>query len=83
VAQHVGRQIAAARRRAGLTQAELGERMGITQATISEMENTSSVLTDTLDRVASALGVQFIVGSGRNPKSRSQATIPWKRTHGR
>jgi transcriptional regulator with XRE-family HTH domain len=43
MAQHVGRQIAAARRHAGLTQAELGERMGITQATISEMENTSPV----------------------------------------
>lgn len=47
------------RRAAGLTQVQLSQRCGMPQSTISRIESgtTSGVDFDTLDRVASALGV--------------------------
>ena len=50
---------------AGLTQAELAERMGTTQSAIARMEGGGARPTlETLERVASAVGQELVVGIG-------------------
>lgn len=61
-AQQLGAIIRRARRKAGLTQAELGKKIGLRQATISKLEKGEpatriSTLLDTL----TALGLEVIV----------------------
>ncbi len=58
-----GRALARARRRAGLTQAELAKRIGTTQAAITRLETGRFLpAVRTLGRLAQALGVTFEVG---------------------
>ena len=55
--------IIAARRHAGLTQAELAERMGTTQSTIARLEGgKSKPSTTTLEKIASATGTELTIG---------------------
>jgi transcriptional regulator with XRE-family HTH domain len=52
---------------AGLTQAELAERMGTTQSAIARMEGGGTRPTlDTLERLATAVGADLVVGVGAN-----------------
>lgn len=55
-----GDKIRAARKRAGLTQKELGEKLGVTGSLIGIYEtDRRNPKNDTLERIASALGVSF------------------------
>lgn len=55
------------RSEAGLTQAELAERMGTTQSAIARMEGGGTRPTlDTLEKIASAVGADLVVGVGEN-----------------
>lgn len=68
----IGFELTAARRRAGLTQAEVAELMGTTQSAVSRVESGRSVPTiDFVDRYARALGVTIRLELGA-----SQDTIP-------
>lgn len=56
-----GEKIRAARKRAGLTQKELAEKLGVTGSLIGIYEtDRRKPKNDTLDRIASALGVPFV-----------------------
>jgi len=62
-----GQRIKAARKRAGLTQKELGERLGITYQTVAQWENDlRNPKYDTLERLADALDVplEVLLGIG-------------------
>jgi transcriptional regulator with XRE-family HTH domain len=51
----------------GLTQAELAERMGTTQSAIARIEGGGTRPTlDTLEKLATAVGADFVVGVGEN-----------------
>ena len=53
----IGEKIKKARKAAGLTQKELGERLGVQQATISSFEkNKTSIKVITAERIANAIG---------------------------
>lgn len=53
------------RTEAGLTQAELAQRMGTTQSAIARIEGGGSRPTlETLERLAAAVGKEFVVGVG-------------------
>lgn len=53
----IGEKIKKARKAAGLTQKELGERLGVQQATISAFEkNKTSIKVITAERIANAIG---------------------------
>lgn len=55
------------RTEAGLTQVELAERMGTTQSAIARMEGGGTRPTlDTLEKLASAVGADLVVGVGAN-----------------
>lgn len=55
------------RTEAGLTQAELAERIGTTQSAIARMEGGGTRPTlDTLEKIASAVGADLVVGVGEN-----------------
>ena len=55
------------RTEAGLTQAELATRMGTTQSAIARMEGGGARPTlETLERLASAIGAELVVGVGQN-----------------
>ena len=55
------------RTEAGLTQADLAERMGTTQSAIARMEGGASRPTlETLEKLATALGAELVVGVGEN-----------------
>ena len=55
-------EIAAARRRKGLTQAELARRLGTTQAAIARLERDGALpRMRTLQRLAEALGAKLVV----------------------
>ena len=57
----INRQIAAARKAAGLTQAQLAERIGLPQTRVSEMERGARPVTiPRLCAIAGALGLSFI-----------------------
>jgi len=52
---------------AGLTQLELAERMGTTQSAIARMEGGGTQPTlQTLEKLASAVGAELLVGVGEN-----------------
>ena len=54
----IGQRIAAARRRADISQAKLAEALGVTQQTIATLERrTSTPRSSTLVKIAEALGV--------------------------
>ena len=56
----IAERIRTARKNAGLTQRELGALLGVTQATVGQYENgTRNPKTETLQRFADALGVDF------------------------
>ncbi len=58
-----GRALAAARRRAGLTQAQVAEKIGTTQAAITRLESGRYLpLVDTMRRLAEALEIKFVIG---------------------
>lgn len=78
-----GRILREARRRAGLTQAELAERAGVFQPTVARIESRKRVpRVDTLDRLLEACGAQLIltrrlgVGVGREPIRRLLPLAP-------
>jgi transcriptional regulator with XRE-family HTH domain len=55
------------RTEAGLTQVELAQRMGTTQSAIARMEGGGTRPTlDTLEKLASAVGADLVVGVGAN-----------------
>src|SRR2546421_9344337 len=55
------------RTEAGLTQAELAKRMGTTQSAIARMEGGGTRPTlETLEKLATAVGAELIVGVGEN-----------------
>lgn len=55
------------RTEAGLTQAELADRIGTTQSAVARMEGGGTRPTlDTLEKVASAVGADLVVGVGTN-----------------
>lgn len=55
------------RTEAGLTQAELAQRMGTAQSAIARIEGGGSRPTlETLERLAAAVGKEFVVGVGDN-----------------
>ena len=55
------------RTEAGLTQAELASRMGTTQSAIARMEGGGTRPTlETLEKIASAVGAELVVGVGEN-----------------
>jgi transcriptional regulator with XRE-family HTH domain len=57
-----GRLLADARRRAGLTQADLAKRLAITQAAVAQLERSdSNPRLATLDRALRATGVELVV----------------------
>lgn len=74
-------RLKAAREKAGLTQAQLGEAVGMTQATISDLERGKSVSTAFNARIAEACGVSSIwleIGRGDmepRPANREPAAI--------
>ena len=53
--------LAEARRRAGLTQTQVGERLGISQADVSKLERRSDVRLSTLRDYAAAIGARLDV----------------------
>jgi transcriptional regulator with XRE-family HTH domain len=57
-----GRMLADARRRAGLTQADLAKRLTISQAAVAQLERAdSNPRLATLDRALRAVGVELVV----------------------
>jgi len=59
-----GKLLADARRRAGLTQAELARRLAISQAAVAQLERSdSNPRLATLDRALRATGVQLVVAT--------------------
>ncbi len=57
-----GRLLADARRRSGLTQAELAKRLGITQAAVAQLERSdANPRLATLDRALRATGNELVV----------------------
>jgi transcriptional regulator with XRE-family HTH domain len=63
-------QLRAARRRAGLTQAELARRTGTSQATISAYESgRKQPSIDTLHRLLAATGARLVIEPGHQPVS--------------
>lgn len=57
----IGELLAKRRKDKGLTQAEAGELIGVQKAMVSKIENGLSVNVDTINRLASALGVEPVV----------------------
>lgn len=61
-ARQIGAIIRRARRNAGLTQRELGQRIGLRQATVSKLEKGEpATRLSTLFDVLSALGLEIVV----------------------
>lgn len=58
---HVGRLLAGRRKEKGLTLAEAGSLMGVQKAMVSKIENGVSVNVGSINRLASALGVEPVV----------------------
>ncbi|HEX4437470.1 MAG TPA: helix-turn-helix transcriptional regulator [Solirubrobacteraceae bacterium] len=57
-----GKLLAAARRRAGLTQADLAKRLAISQAAVAQLERAdSNPRLATLDRALRAAGVELVI----------------------
>ncbi len=61
-----GRLLADARRRAGLTQADLARRLAVSQAAVAQLERAdSNPRLATLDRALRATGVELVVSTRR------------------
>jgi HTH-type transcriptional regulator/antitoxin HipB len=61
-AKQIGAAIRRARRRAGMSQTELGAKIGLRQATVSRLERgEAETLLSTLLDVLSALGLEIII----------------------
>lgn len=60
---HIGKEIAFWRRKAGLTQTELGEKLGMSKQQIAYYENghRTPTLNKTLPLICEALGIDFEV----------------------
>lgn len=54
---NIGENIRKARKKAGLTQKELGQKMGISQAAIGQFENSNELTMKTINKVALALNI--------------------------
>ena len=78
----VGSAVRAARKRAGLSQVELGERTGMTQPAIARLERgLVSPTVISLDRIARALGTELVidfepVAAAPGPGRRQPAPAP-------
>ncbi|MEA2663138.1 MAG: hypothetical protein QOI11_82 [Candidatus Eremiobacteraeota bacterium] len=55
---HIGRQLAEARDRAGLTQSELALKLGVQQSRVSRIEHEANPRLDTVQSYARALGLE-------------------------
>lgn len=70
----LGQRISQARIQAGLSQAALAEKLGITQQAVAALERrTNGIRSDTLTKLASAIGVsaeELLGSSTPHPKSR-------------
>jgi transcriptional regulator with XRE-family HTH domain len=58
---HIGRELAEARNRAGLTQLEFAERLGVLQSRVSRIEHQANPRLDTVQSYARALGLELVL----------------------
>ncbi len=58
---HIGRQLAEARDRAGLTQSELAGKLGVQQSRVSRIEHEANPRLDTVQSYARALGLEVVL----------------------
>jgi transcriptional regulator with XRE-family HTH domain len=85
-----GRLLADARRRAGLTQADLAKRLAISQAAVAQLERAdSNPRLATLDRALRAAGFELVVGTRPRKSAVDESLIrqqleldPAERVHG-
>jgi transcriptional regulator with XRE-family HTH domain len=85
-----GKLLADARRRAGLTQAELAKRLAISQAAVAQLERAdSNPRLATLDRALRAAGFELVVATRRRQTAVDDSLIrqqlalqPIERIHG-
>ncbi len=85
-----GRLLANARRRAGLTQADLAKRLGISQAAVAQLERAdSNPRLATLDRALRAAGVELVIATRSRRPAVDESLIrqqlelePAQRMHG-
>lgn len=64
----IGQRIKAARKAAGISQADLAQRVGIKQPTLSDLENDMSKGSTKLASIAKALGVRpYWLETGKGP----------------
>ncbi len=85
-----GRLLADARRRAGLTQADLAQRLAISQAAVAQLEQPeSNPRVATLDRALRAAGVELVLSTRPRQPSVDESLIrqqlaltPAQRLHG-
>jgi transcriptional regulator with XRE-family HTH domain len=71
--QALGERVARLRKEHGLTQAQLAEQLGVSQQLVAAYESGERcVPTDTLPRIATALGVSLeeLMGTGNGPAKR-------------
>src|SRR6266852_4523616 len=89
-ASRPGRLLADARRRAGLTQADLAQRLAISQAAVAQLERPeSNPRVATLDRALRAAGVELVISARPRQQSVDESLIrqqlaltPTQRLHG-
>jgi transcriptional regulator with XRE-family HTH domain len=75
-ASQPGRLLAGARRRAGLTQADLARRLGISQAAVARLERPeSNPRVATLDRALRATGAELIMSAHPREPSIDESLI--------
>jgi transcriptional regulator with XRE-family HTH domain len=75
-ASRAGRLLADARRRAGLTQAELAKRLAISQAAVAQLEQPeSNPRLATLDRALRAAGVELMISTRPRRQSVDESLI--------
>lgn len=75
-ASRPGPLLAAARRRAGLTQAELAQRLGVTQAAVAQLERPgSNPRIATLERALRATGTDLMVAARPRRSSVDESLI--------
>jgi len=71
-----GRLLAQARRRAGLTQAELARRLAISQAAVAQLERPdANPRIATLDRALRAVGAELLIAAPPRPASVDESLI--------
>ena len=65
----IGENIKKARKQAGLTQKELGEKLGVTASAIGQFEKSDNMKSETIDKIASVLNLPtlyLIYGDAEN-----------------